>query len=259
MTLEIDRIYCGDCLDLMREIPDKSVDLVLTDPPYGTTGNEWDVPVPFGPMWEQFTRLVVNDRSPIVMFGMPPFSSELIVSNKRMYRYSWVWDKIAPVGHLNAKLAPLRRYEMIMVFSRKAPAYYPQMQRGKPYVRRRQGFSKSNYGAYGPSDTKNLGTRYPTDIIDQFHNASRSGRIHPTEKPVSLLEYLICTYSRPRDVVLDPFIGSGATAIACIHTGRHFIGIEKHEPYFLKAQERIDKERQQARLFSCFDFEEATL
>ena len=255
MTLEIDRIYCGDCLDLMREIPDQSVDLVLTDPPYGVTQNRWDVPVPFEDLWAALGR-VVKDRAPTVMFGIPPFSSQAIVSNPKWYRYSWIWDKHLPVGFLNANRAPLRRYEVISVFSKKAPTYYPQKTRGSPY-RKRRNTSSRNYGAYAPSEIVNEGTRYPTDIIDQFHNAARKGD-HPTQKPVDLLEYLIMTYTRPGDVVLDPFLGSGTTAIACLRTGRHFIGIEKHEPYFLKAQERIDKERQQVRLIPCFDFEEAT-
>ncbi len=246
MALELDRVYLGDCLELMQEMPDESVDLILTDPPFGITKNRWDVPVPFDRMWGSFSR-VTKDSSPMVIFGIPPFSSQLIVSNPKMYRYTWIWDKRLPVGFLNANRAPLRRYETISVFSRKGAAYYPQMTLGKPYRRHRRTSSQGNYGEHGPNITASNGTRYPTDIIEAYpHRRVRGG--HPTQKPIDLLEYLISTYTQPGDIVLDPFLGSGATAIACLRTGRHFVGIEKHEPYFIKAQEWIDKERAQVRL-----------
>jgi len=246
MTLEIDRIYCGDCLDLMREMPEQSVDLVLTDPPYGVTQNQWDVPVPFEDLWSALGR-VIKDRAPTVMFGIPPFSSQAIVSNPKWYRYSWIWDKHAPVGFLNANRAPLRRYEVISVFSKKAPTYYPQKTGGGPY-RKRRNTTNWNYGAYVPHETVNEGTRYPTDIIDQFHNAARKGD-HPTQKPVGLLEYLIKTYTKPGDVVLDPFLGSGSTAVACINTERRFIGFELLPEYYEIAVDRIQDAQEQIRLF----------
>lgn len=246
MAFELDRIYLGDCRELMREIPDQSVDLVLTDPPYGVTKNRWDVPVPFEDLWAALGR-VVKDRAPTVMFGIPPFSSQAIVSNPKWFRYSWIWDKHAPVGFLNANRAPLRRYEVISVFSKKAPTYYPQKTEGSPY-RNRRNTTGRNYGAYAPSETVNKGTRYPTDIIDQFPNTREIGG-HPTQKPVPLLEYLIMTYTKPGEVVLDPFIGSGSTAVACINTGRRFIGFELLPEYYEIAVARIRDAQEQARLF----------
>lgn len=244
-------IFCGDFLNLIQDIPDQSVDAIITDPPYGLTDNKWDKQIPFETMWTEFNR-VVKDDSPMVLFSLPPFSSKMIVSNISQYRYTWIWDKRAPVGFLNANLTPLRRFEMILVFSRKMARYYPQMTKGVPYVKRRTARTKTdNYGKYIPTDTFNDGLRYPVDILDQWpnHNFRKEGNPHPTRKPIGLIEYLVKTYTKVGDVVLDPFLGSGTTAIACLNTGRECIGMEIEEDFYRFAQERIKISREQTKLF----------
>lgn len=254
MALELDQIYQGDCLEVMGSIPDNSIDLIICDPPYGITENKWDATIPFEDLWSAFER-IVKDHTPIVMFGVPPFSSQMIVSNPDWYRYSWVWDKVAPVGFLNANHAPLRRYEVISVFSKKSPTYYPQMTRGATYKKRR-GIEAigENYGNYTPTNTDNKGTRYPMDIIQVANSRVKGG--HPTQKPVPLIEYLIRTYTVPGDVVLDPVIGSGTTAVACINTSRRYIGIELDPEYYKTAVDTVKSARNQKRLSHYFPCDE---
>jgi site-specific DNA-methyltransferase (adenine-specific) len=226
----------GDCLELMKDIPDKSIDMILCDLPYGTTACKWDTVIPFKPLWEQYNR-IIKDNGAIVLFGSEPFSSQLRMSNIRNYKYDWVWDKKKMGTPLNAKRQPLKIHENIMVFNKHN--YYPIMSVGK--YRKKGGVSKQpeitgkvdlNYSVYN-----NL--YYPKSIIE-FSNASQKGKVHPTQKPVELLEYLIKTYTNENETVLDNCMGSGSTGVACINTNRNFIGIELNEKYFEVAKNRIE-------------------
>jgi len=231
----------GDCLEAMREIPDASVDMVLTDPPYGTTACKWDSVIPFEPMWEQLKR-VAKRNGAIVMTASQPFTSALVMSNVKMFKYSWVWDKVnRPTGHLNAKKMPLRQTEDVLVFYKSPPTYNPQMTQGKPYTA--TGSKRSqNYGSQVKSTTVCAdGLRYPRDLLKiSADERGTVGRIHPTQKPVALMEYLIKTYTNEGETVLDFTMGSGTTGVAAKNLNRSFIGIELDETYFSIAQERID-------------------
>lgn len=228
----------------MPQIPDKSIDMILCDLPYGTTSCRWDEIIPFKPLWEQYER-VIKDKGAIVLFGSQPFTSKLIVSNINLFRHCWVWDKKMPSGFLNSKIMPMKRHEDVLVFCKNGnPYYYPIMkQRKNKRVDKRKpkiyGVEDSAYGIrkalYGEYDE-----RFPTSIIE-FSNANQSIKQHPTQKPVDLCEYLIRTYTNEGDLVLDNCIGSGTTAVACINTKRNFIGIELEEKYYKIALERIAK------------------
>jgi len=230
----------GDCLERMKEIPDGSADMILADLPYGTTNCDWDVLIPLDQLWEQYWR-VVKPNGAVVLFSQMPFSAEMVCSNLKTFRYEWIWWKTRPVGFLNAKRMPLRAHENILVFYKKLPTYNPQKWISKPYFRK--GSDKRHtpiYDKYEPRDTgSETGERYPVDVI-KFSNAPTNG-FHPTQKPVSLLEYLIKTYTNPEDVVLDNVMGSGSTGVAAVNTGRKFIGIELDEKFFETARERIEK------------------
>ena len=230
------KLYNGDCLELMKNIPDGSIDMVLTDPPYGTTACKWDSVIPFEPMWEQLNR-VVKDNSAILLFSQMPFGAELIHSNLRNFRYEWIYQKPNAVGFLNANRMPLRSHENILVFYKKLPKYNPQKFKGKPYKCKNGKITTKNYGDfYGSWDTENkTGERYPVDII----KFNKEKGLHPTQKPVPLLEYLIKTYTDDGDTVLDFTMGSGSTGVACANTSRNFIGIELDENYFNIASKRI--------------------
>lgn len=247
----------GDCLELMRDIPDHSIDMILCDLPYGTSSCRWDSVLPFDKLWEQYRRIIKPNRV-IALFGCEPFSTTLRASNIKNYKYDWIWDKHSVNGFLNAKKRPMKRYENIMIFSYGCPVYYPIMvQRGKPrdkgnHVHPTEG--DAVYGAYNGVKTHN-NTYYPTDIIDQFTNAKRTGKVHPTQKPVPLLEYLIRTYVQGGETVLDNTMGSGSTGVACVNTGRSFIGMELDAGYFeiakqriAEAQERVEQEQAQLRI-----------
>ena len=227
----------GDCLERMKEIPDGSVDMVLTDPPYGTTACKWDSVIPFDPMWEQLKR-VTKKNGAIVLFAQTPFDKVLGASNISDLRYEWVWQKEAGSGHLNAKKAPMKNHENVLVFYSSRPTYNPQMRMGfKPYTQA-QGKTKSqNYGKQTGAITVSNGDRYPLTVI-QF--ARDKGKVHPTQKPVALMEYLIKTYTNEGETVLDFTMGSGTTGVAAKNLGRGFIGIEMNETYFKIAKERID-------------------
>lgn len=226
----------GDCLELMKEIPDGSVDLCLTDPPYGTTACKWDSVIPFGPMWEQLHRACKKNAA-MVLFGAEHFSSALRMSNIKNYKYDWVWEKDKATGFLNAKKQPLRSVETISCFYKKQCIYNPQMRLGfKPYTIK-QGGHGSNYGKKTrPVVSKSDGERYPINIL-RF--ATARNPIHPTQKPVELCEYLIKTYTNKGDTVLDFTMGSGTTGVACVNLNRKFIGIEKDDKYFEIAKDRI--------------------
>lgn len=241
----------GDCLELLKDIPDGSVDMVLCDLPYGTTYYvEWDKPLPLDPLWAQYKR-ICKENAPIVLFGKEPFSSTLRLSNRKMFRYDWVWEKTVAPDFGMAKSRPRLKHEMISVFYRKQPVYNPQMEQGKPYRRnsgRRTGLTCMRPG--GSLEThaaiENPGTRYPSSI--QKFNNGNNGSLHPTQKPVPLLEYLIRTYTNPGMTVLDNCMGSGSTGVACVNTGRKFIGMELDPGYFEVAKRRIEEAQAQARL-----------
>lgn len=237
------KLLQGDCLELMKTIPDGSVDLVLTDPPYGTTQNKWDSIINLELMWKELKR-VVKTNGAIVLTSSQPFTSVLICSNLKMFKYDWTWRKPKGTGHLNAKKQPMRDKEDICVFYVKQCTYNPQMSLGKPYKDKAgKDHSKNSsmtpsYGKYTNKREDNTGTRYPKQVID-FPVVER-GSLHPTQKPVSLMEYLIKTYTNESETVLDFTMGSGTTGVACINTDRKFIGIELDETYFNIAKERIE-------------------
>ena len=230
----------GDCLELMKSIPDGSVDLILTDPPYGTTQCKWDSVIPFDLMWSELKR-IIKPNGAILLFGSEPFSSALRMSNIKQYKYDWVWDKKIPSGMCNAKIMPMKQSENISVFINGKNFYYPQMvQRDNPI--KSGGMTGSlSAGAKGLKkiETKVYTEKYPTThlVFDKI----RKGSLHPTQKPVDLLEYLIKTYSNEGDTVLDFTMGSGSTGVASLNTNRKFIGIELDENYFNIAESRINQ------------------
>ena len=231
----------GDCLELMKTIDDKSVDMILCDLPYGCTkSRNWDSVIPFKPLWEQYNR-IIKDNGAVVLFGIEPFSSELRVSNLKNYRYDYVWNKNHGTGFLNANRMPIRSHEMISVFYKKLPQYNKQMRCGfKPYSQTKKDDKSNLYDDYKFVTTTSVnGERYPISILE-FPCVIHKDRMHPTQKPVALLEYLIRTYTNEYDIVLDNCMGSGSTGVACKNLNRGFIGIEKDDNYFNIAKNRIE-------------------
>ena len=233
------KIICGDCLEIMKDIPDKSIDMILCDLPYGTTACKWDTVIPFEPLWEQYER-VIKDNGAIVLFGSEPFSSVLRMSNIKNYKYDWKWDKVKPSTGLHAKIMPLKDYEDIMVFYKKKAIYNPQMKEAN--IRIDKPRIANNGEAFGGKEIlrqhKNNGLSYPRAIL-RFSNANQNNRLHPTQKPVTLFEYLIKTYTNEGDLVLDNCCGSGTTGVACKNTKRNFIQIEQEQNYCKIAEERL--------------------
>ena len=236
---EMIELYNGDCLELMKNIQDKSVDMILCDLPYGTTKCKWDIVIPLDKLWEQYNR-IIKDKGAILLFGSEPFSSKLRISNLRMYKYDWIWKKTKAQGFLNSKKMPLKDYENICVFYKRLPVYNPQgIIYGNFQNDRKSKYSKGEdiYGKekeFGISHMSN----FPKQIIE-FSNPSGKGQLHPTQKPVDLLEYLIKTYTQDGEVILDNCMGIGSTGVACVNTNRNFIGIELDKDYFNIANERI--------------------
>lgn len=235
------QLYQGDCLELMKEIPDGIVDMVLADLPFGTSSNRWDAVIPFQPLWEQYER-IIKPNGAIALFGCEPFSTTLRASNLTAYKYDWIWDKHSVNGFLNAKKRPLKRYENICVFSYGTPRYFPQMEirgtaRKKGNYNRKAGDGDGVYGRHKNIATEN-NEYYPTDILS-FSNADHTKKLHPTQKPVPLLEYLIRTYTNEGETVLDNTMESGSTGVAAVNTSRNFIGIELDRGYFETAKSRI--------------------
>lgn len=229
----------GDCLEVLKTIPNKSIDMVLTDPPYGTTACKWDVIIPFEPMWNELRR-ITKDNGAICLFGNEPFSSHLRLSNLKMYKYDWIWEKSKAGQFLNAKRKPLEAHELISVFYKILPNYSPQMYIDKPYIKKAKSNGDGNcYGVFSRIGVVkvNHGERFPRTVI-KFSNPNNKN-FHPTQKPVKLLEYLIKTYTSENETVLDFTMGSGSTGVACKNLNRSFIGIEKDENYFKIAKERI--------------------
>jgi len=242
--MNIDLIH-GDCLELMKEIPDGSVDMILCDLPYGTTSCKWDSVIPFEPLWEQYKR-IIKENGAIVLFAQTPFDKILGCSNLSWLRYEWIWEKTQATGHFNAKIAPMKAHENILVFYNKLPPYNAQKTKNhKPmnsYTKKAEVVNKSDIYGKVKNDISGGGAtdRYPRSV-QVFPSDKQKISLHPTQKPVALMEYLIRTYTNEGDVVLDNCMGSGTTGIACINTERKFIGIEKDSDYFEIAKNRIEK------------------
>ena len=230
------QLYKGDCLEIMKDIPDKGVDMILCDLPYGKTRNKWDSIISLDKLWEQYNR-IIKDNGAIVLFAQTPFDKVLGVSNLKMLKYEWIWEKEQGTGFLNAKKMPLKNHENILIFYKKPPIYNPQMKKGKPYTLERNTFTV-NYGKQVDMvRTENTGERYPLTILKFKRDKEK---LHPTQKPVALLEYLIKTYTNEGEIVLDNCMGSGSTGVACLNANRKFIGIELDENYYNIACNRIN-------------------
>lgn len=252
------KLMHGDCIELMNEIKDKSIDMILCDLPYGITKCEWDIPISLDSLWKQYKR-IIKDNGAIVLFSAQPFTTDLIESNRKMFRYEIIWKKTTPSGFLNAKKMPMRIHENILVFYKKAPTYNPQMRKSEKHdTIGRTRYNSGNASQYNEFRKDNYeytetGYRYPIDVIE-FSNwngisfgkkVGNNGTItkHPTQKPVDLLEWLIRTYTNEGEIVLDNCMGSGTTGIACMRTKRQFIGIELHKCYYDASLERIKKQK----------------
>ena len=247
------QLYNGDCLELLKNIPDKSVDMILVDPPYGMTYFKWDSIINFNKLWEQYER-IITDNGIIAIFGIQPFTSVVITSNLKLYRYSWIWKKDTATGHLNANYKPMRITEDIAIFSKgtvgsasKNPiTYYPQgvtivnkIKKNNPKStwRKNKGYKSMNNILNSDKEFVQKYSGYPNNILEFSRDKNA---VHPTQKPVALLEYLIKTYTNEDDLVLDNCMGSGSTGVACLNTNRNFIGMELNEKYFNIAKERIE-------------------
>lgn len=240
------KLYNGNCLEIMKQISDKSVDLILTDLPYGTTQCKWDIIIPFDKLWKQYNRMI-KDNGVIVLFGNGLFTVDLINSNRKDFKYNLIWEKNVPTGMPSAKYRPMKYYEIISVFYKSLPTY-------NPIMKERIGVGKDcyNYEHYcGDSNHLKLNKikkKYdpnfvqPSDILKFDVVPNRNGKLHPTQKPIALLEYLIKTYTNENEIVLDNCMGSGSTGVACKLTNRNFIGIELDEKYFDIAKKRIEKD-----------------
>lgn len=238
-------LWQGDCLELMKNISDGSIDLILTDPPYGTTQCKWDNIIPFDVMWEQINR-IIKDNGVIALFANEPFASYLRISNIKNYKYDWYWNKTTPTGFLNAKKQPMRNVENICIFYKRQPCYNPQMSHGhkrkvstanhKRNSKKTEDYGEHDFVTYDSTD------RYPLQTLI-FSTDKQKEAYHPTQKPIALLEYLIKTYTQENQQVLDFTMGSGSTGVACVNTNRNFIGIELDEKYFKIAKERINSAR----------------
>ena len=236
----------GDCLELMKSIPAGSVDMILTDPPYGTTACKWDTCIPFEPMWEQLKRITKKNGA-IVLFGSQPFTSALVMSNVKNFKQALVWDKKKGSNPLLAKKRIMQSHEDILIFSYGTAPYYPQMKEGNPYKAPRTGGNRTNKIVGMTSDNAsfrqedNTGYRYPLSVLE--YHIHCGSKLHPTQKPVALMEYLIKTYTNEGETVLDFTMGSGTTGVACKNLNRNFIGIELDEKYFEIAKKRIEEEQ----------------
>ena len=259
MQLQLDTIYNMDCLEGMKLIPDGTVDAVICDLPYGvlnsqSEGGSWDAVIPFEPLWEQYRR-VCKPNAAIVLFAQGMFTADLMQSNRKMWRYNLVWDKVRATGFLNANRMPLRNHEDICVFYDKLPTYNPQMEalngreRNHPQGHGDHVEKNSCYGKVGRINPTYEDKKHPRSIIVKQAVHCNEGQFHPTQNPVDLLRYLVLTYTNSGGVVLDNCMGSGTTAIACLKEHRHFIGFELNKEYYDKAVQRIERERQQLTLF----------
>lgn len=238
--MELNKIYNEDCLEGMKRIPDKSVDMILCDLPYGTTACKWDTIIPFEPLWEQYER-VIKHGGAIVLTASQPFTTKLITSNFDWFKYELIWNKVLPTGFAIAKIQPMKQHENVLVFGKGKVTYNPQMiPREKPrtYNRTHKKYEGSENLQNHDGKERTLTHYYPRSLIE-FSNADNKSKVHSTQKPVALFEYLIRTYTNENETVLDNCMGSGTTAIAAINTNRNFIGFELDETYFNLANERI--------------------
>jgi site-specific DNA-methyltransferase (adenine-specific) len=258
----INKILNGDCLELMKDIPNKSIDMILCDLPYGTTACKWDTIIPFEPLWEQYER-VIKDNGAIVLTASQPFTTKLIESNFKLFKYCWYWVKSKPNGWQNAKNKPMTKVEEVVIFS-KAPMGHKSLLGDRRMSYNPQGVSdngevtirESNHGMTMGARPNQVGktvksmTGFPSNVLE-YHNIVGKNAIHPTQKPVALFECLIKTYTNEGDIVLDNTAGSGTTAIACLNTNRNYICIEKDETYFKLSVDRVNNHVQQMELISC--------
>lgn len=236
----INQVYEGDCLECMKRIPNASIDMILCDLPYVMTQNQWDCYIPLDLLWKQYTR-IIKPNGAIVLTSQGLFTAKLILSQPKLFKYKWIWEKSKPTNFLNAKKQPLRKYEDVCVFYKKQPTYNPQMVQGEPYdkgIRKDQ--LSGSYGDFRPIHVQSSGERYPTDIIYIKTAETEGDVVHPTQKPVELGRYFIRTYSNPGDVILDNTFGSGSFLVAALIEGRNFIGIEKNENVALFKKDDID-------------------
>ncbi len=236
-------IYLGDCIELMPQIEDKSIDCIICDLPYGRTRNGWDSVIPFDVLWQNYKR-VIKDNGAILLFADGLFMAELMLSNKKMWKYNLIWDKVLTSGFLNANKQPLRQHEEIVVFYKKQPTYNPQKVKGQPNhsCGKYKETENNNYGKFHFVDNKDVlgDMKHPKSILT-FSKTHPSQMVHPTQKPTDLLEWLLKTYTNEGDLVLDNCMGSGSTGVACKTLNRRFIGIEKEQNYFEIAKKRIDE------------------
>lgn len=231
-------LMLGDCLELMKEIGSGTVDMILCDLPYGTTCCSWDAVIPFEQLWEQYER-VIKENGAIVLFAAQPFAAVLATSNLKLFRYEIIWEKPSATGFLNAKKQPLRAHENILVFYKSQPTYNPQKTFGhERKTAKRKDIGSEHYGKQVNIKSYDSTERYPRSV-QVFSSDKQKQALHPTQKPVALCEYLIRTYTNEGETVLDNTMGSGTTGVACVNTGRAFIGIEQEQKYFEIAQERI--------------------
>ncbi len=235
--MELNVVYNEDCLEGMNRIEDKSIDMILCDLPYGTTRNKWDSIIPLDKLWKQYER-IIKDNGAIVLTAQTPFDKVLGCSNLKLLKYEWIWQKPQGTGHLNAKIMPLKNHENILVFYKNLPKYNPQMINSKKRIIKRNGKQSTctNYGTHIEIKISEYFEKYPISII-QFNRDKE--KMHPTQKPVALFEYLIKTYTNEGDIVLDNCMGSGTTAIACMNTNRNYIGFELDKGYYDIILERI--------------------
>jgi site-specific DNA-methyltransferase (adenine-specific) len=239
------KLYNGECLEVMDLLIEQGVkvDSIICDPPYGTTACKWDSVIPFDEMWLRLNKLI-KPNGAIVLFGSEPFSSALRMSNIKNYKYDWIWNKVKPSGHLNAKNRPMTLIENVVIFNVKKDNYYPIMTDQKP---RKSESPKKHSEVYGKQRavSKIIDKKHPKQIIE-ISNANQKGKVHPTQKPVELMEYLIKTYTNENEIVLDFTMGSGSTGVACKNTGRDFIGIELDKGYYDIACNRIKEAKNEA-------------
>ena len=243
--MDYDYIEQGDCLELMKRIPDGSIDMILCDLPYGTTACKWDTVIPFEPLWEQYNRIIKDDGC-IALFAQCPFDKVLGCSNIDMLKYEWIIEKTKATGHLNSKKMPMKAHESVLIFYKKLPLYNPQFTEGHTpvhsYTKHTTDgdcYGETRTGISGGGSTK----RFPRDVL-KFKWDTQKSSLHPTQKPVALLEYLIKTYTNEGEVVLDNCMGSGSTCVAAVNTNRHYIGFELDEKYFRIARQRLDEAEQ---------------
>ena len=242
--MTIDLRY-GDTIEQMKLIPDKSIGLICADLPYGSTANKWDSVIPLNKLWEQYER-VIQPKGNILLFGAGLFAFKLALSNEKLFRYDMVWKKSKCGSPLTAKYMPLKKHEMILVFGESASYYVPQLTEGTPYKRKWTPNKVNNmeYGIAGVQ-TDNKGTRHPITVLDFPQQWRRQDQLHPTQKPIELLEWIVKGYSKDTDIVLDNTFGSCSTGIACINTNRNFIGIENNEEYFNISLKRVEEKRKE--------------